>query len=488
MLEPRRVRQKTTRGPARRSAQVWLAVAGALSCGHSMSSLDERPSALGGAESSYEILAAPAGEVLAVEGDFPSVRGTDFGVDPEGAEYVSQVLAYHDGHAASVTRDGQRWNIPACRTGCRIRYEYRLGDAARAIDERGEAEIHPQGVQAPPSTWLLRPLDAINGTRLRFHVTSAPGDAFATGVYPVPGTTDTYEAAGQARAFELPYAAFGHLRRKSLVDGHVEVVFFSGALRDEAAILSWVERSARAVEAYYGRPPVPRLLILLQPVAGDRVGFGSTMGSSGAAVEIAVGQSATAESLRDDWVLTHEMIHTALPNVDRSHHWLEEGLATYVEPIVRAQAGLVASADVWRDWLSSMPQGLPELRDGGLDRTHTWGRTYWGGALFCLEADIAIRERTGNRRSLRDALRAIVAEGGNISVDWPVEKILDVGDAATGVTVLRDTYQRMATRPERIDLTRLWLSLGVKDDGGAVVFDDGAPLAAIRRAMLTTRQ
>jgi hypothetical protein len=46
----------------------------------------------------------------------------------------------------------------------------------------------------------------------------------------------------------------------------------------------------------------------------------------------------------------------------------------------------------------------------------------------------------------------------------------------------------MATRPERIDLTRLWLSLGVKDDGGAVVFDDGAPLAAIRRAMLTTRQ
>jgi predicted metalloprotease with PDZ domain len=179
------------------------------------------------------------------------------------------------------------------------------------------------------------------------------------------------------------------------------------------------------------------------------------------------------------------MIHTALPNVGRSHHWLEEGLATYVEPIVRARAGLVTPVDVWRDWLSGMPNGLPAPGDEGLDRTHTWGRTYWGGALFCLEADVAIRERTGNRRSLRDALRAIVARGGNISVDWSVERILDVGDAATGVTVLREKYERMATRPGGVDLTRLWLGLGVKDDRGTVDFDDAAPLAAIRRAMLT---
>jgi hypothetical protein len=46
----------------------------------------------------------------------------------------------------------------------------------------------------------------------------------------------------------------------------------------------------------------------------------------------------------------------------------------------------------------------------------------------------------------------------------------------------------MATRPEGVDLIRLWLALGVKDEQGDVVFDDDAPLASIRHAMLTTQQ
>jgi predicted metalloprotease with PDZ domain len=174
-----------------------------------------------------------------------------------------------------------------------------------------------------------------------------------------------------------------------------------------------------------------------------------------------------------------------MPNVERQHHWLEEGLATYVEPIVRARAGLVSLEEVWHDWITDMPKGLPEEGDLGLDRTHTWGRTYWGGAVFCLVADVAIRKRTGNRRSLGDALRAIVAQGGNVGVRWPLQRVLAVGDAATGVKVLRETYDRMATHAEGVDLATLWAELGVRIDRGTVRFDDTAPLAGIRRAMVT---
>ena len=52
--------------------------------------------------------------------------------------------------------------------------------------------------------------------------------------------------------------------------------------------------------------------------------------------------------------------------------------------------------------------------DRGLDRTRTWGRTYWGGALFCLMADVEIRKQTGNRVGLQDALRTILSAGGSI--------------------------------------------------------------------------
>src|SRR5262249_54356684 len=161
------------------------------------------------------------------------------------------------------------------------------------------------------------------------------------------------------------------------------------------------------------------------------------------AIAIDVGQEADEDELKDDWVLVHEMIHTALPDLLGPHHWLEEGLATYVEPLARARAGLVSPEQLWLDWGRGMPNGLPEEGDRGLDRTPTWGRTYWGGALFCLVADLEIRTRTQNMKSLDDALRAILVAGGNIASAWPIERVLEVGDQATGVRVLSETYAKM---------------------------------------------
>lgn len=105
--------------------------------------------------------------------------------------------------------------------------------------------------------------------------------------------------------------------------------------------------------------------------------------------------------------------------------------ATYVEPIARVQVGQLTAEKIWRDMLQNMPKGLPAAGDQGLDNTHTWGRTYWGGALFYLQADVRIRERTGNRSGLQDALRAIVANGGNVEVSWDVRRTLAMGVAGS---------------------------------------------------------
>ena len=78
----------------------------------------------------------------------------------------------------------------------------------------------------------------------------------------------------------------------------------------------------------------------------------------------------------------------------------------------RARTGELSTEKVWGDLVRGLPQGLPGRGDEGLDRTHTWGRTYWGGALFWLLADVEIRERTGNRFGLEDALRAVLTQRG----------------------------------------------------------------------------
>jgi predicted metalloprotease with PDZ domain len=133
--------------------------------------------------------------------------------------------------------------------------------------------------------------------------------------------------------------------------------------------------------------------------------------------------------------------------------------------------------------VEGMPQGLPKSGDRGLDYTHTWGRTYWGGALFCLLADVEIRKKTGNRMGLEDALRGILKSGGSIEVEWPLEKVLQLADRAVGVPVLEQMYDKMKAAPVAPDLDQLWKDLGVKYDGNGVTFDDSAPLAATRKAI-----
>jgi len=181
-------------------------------------------------------------------------------------------------------------------------------------------------------------------------------------------------------------------------------------------VLEWVRRSACAVTEYYRGFPVRNVDVRIVPIdEGRGVLFGRTvLVDRTLVIRVGLSRFATDSSLHDDWVMTHEMVHLALPSVPNEHHWIEEGIASYVEPIARAQVGDLSPETVWRELVDGLPKGLPAPGDRGLDNTHTWGRTYWGGALFCLMADIEIHQRTNNRYGLQDALRGIVRAGGNM--------------------------------------------------------------------------
>jgi hypothetical protein len=256
------------------------------------------------------------------------------------------------------------------------------------------------------------------------------------------------------------------------------------ALSKQPALLrGWIERSARIVADYYGRFPAPVLVLKVQGMDGNGVGGGRTTNDSGLLIEVRVGHLATAATLAEDWVLVHEMVHLALPEIGRSHNWLAEGLAVYVEGIARAQSGNRDIADVWAEARHSMPMGLPHEGEGGMDETHTWGRTYWGGALYCLQAEIAIREQTANRVGLQTALRAILQETGGYAFERNIIEVLRIGDLATGTHVLYDLYSQTRAKPLKPDLDLLWTLLGVPDDPKTQPFDDRAPLAPIRIAI-----
>ena len=279
----------------------------------------------------------------------------------------------------------------------------------------------------------------------------------------------------------------GDSRQLDIGGGSIRVELAAGRSDLQAPqLFAWVTRAARAVSIYYGNFPVTKADVFVRLASGrDGVfdGFTFLPDSGVLTTRIRVGEHTTETELADDWTMTHEFVHLAFPSVARRHHWIEEGLATYVEPIARAQAGQISVASVWKDLVKGLPQGQPQAGDEGLDHTHTWGRTYWGGALFCLLADMGIRRATQNRLGLEDALRGILAAGGTMEQDWEIERALVVGDKATHTTVLSDLYAKMRDAPAPVDLDALWRELGVSMRGAEITFHDDAQLAAVRRAI-----
>jgi hypothetical protein len=286
-------------------------------------------------------------------------------------------------------------------------------------------------------------------------------------------------------AFEHDTGAVVYSQSLDAGGATLQIDFAAGALDlPKATIIDRIRTAAETVAFYYGHFPVPRVRILIVPVAGRRgVLQGTTWGDRDgfpAFLRIRVGELTTPGELAQDWVVTHEMVHTAMVSLPDHQLWLEEGLATYIEPIARVQAGELTAASIWADMMRGMPNGEPGLEDRGLNRTPTWGRTYWGGALFCLMADIQIRRQTANRHGLQDALRAIVAAGGTIDKEWPLLRVLRIGDQATGTNVLAQMYAHWSEAPVQVDLPALWKQLGVRAEGNTVTFDAEAPLASVR--------
>jgi hypothetical protein len=258
----------------------------------------------------------------------------------------------------------------------------------------------------------------------------------------------------------------------------------AGMLVTHDEILQWIKTAARAVSHYYGRYPVKEVYIRVKPRHGKGNASGTTYGDEdGAFIRMGIGDAVSAAEMQADWVMTHEMVHLAFPRLAENQHWAEEGQATYIEPVARAQIGDLSVDYLWQETLEGMPNGLPGSGDEGLDHTATWGRTYWGGALFYLLADVQIRERTHNRYGLQDALRAVVAAGGNVETSWPLERAFAMADKAVGVPVLEELYASMKDKPVGPDLPALWKKLGVALVDGKVVYDDKAPDAAIRKAI-----
>jgi hypothetical protein len=444
----------------------------------------------------YQVQVGEGGRELAVQAQFSQVPRGCFEVGDRLETFVV---------GAEVKR-GRKWRemkrANRCFDGADahgknvvIRYRFQLAEAAVPLGPRQRRPVWEDrgAYHVAPSAWLLRPTARTSGA-LRLRMDTPPGLWFVSGL-PRVGVAE-YE--GRLEFIDsTPYSVLSPSAPSILRvgGGEIEWVVLPGELPYPIdTVERWIERAARAVVGYFGRLPVPRVALLVTP-AGEAPApawGGSTMGYVGASIRVRAGKTLPLEA-DDDWILTHELVHLALPNLPLEHRWMEEGLATYVEPIVRRRAGMMSAEDAWANLWRGMPQGLPAAEDEGLDRIgalgrrQAWGRTYWGGALFWMMADVELLEKTEGRVGLDDVLRGILREG-DIRTRWELPHLLDAAERASGVPVLRDLHERLAAAPGRPDLDDLWNRLGVSERDGRMVLDDDAPRAWIRRRVMGERE
>jgi hypothetical protein len=395
-----------------------------------------------------------------------------------------------EGSEGSLARSGTGWIAPACLVRCTLRYTVDLDALASACRRIDCSRRVGDAIVGTASIWMLRP-EPMGDAVIRVVLRGGDPARFATGLRRDPRGGFVLRSGELA---EASYTAFGSFRRAQVdVPGARLDVALLGAPLDmgDAATLEWIRGGASCVARLFGRFPTDAAVFVVPVHGADEVVFGRVMSLAGPSVVLLFGDAARAERARNDWVVVHELFHLGCPSFGGEGHWLEEGLATYYEPILRERAGWITARELWSHFAREMPRGLRRNGDpASLERRDDIDSTYWGGALFALVADVKIRVTTRGQRSLDDVVRAALAREGDASHTARLADFLRIGDEATGTRALSEVNDAWAVRGENVDLDVLWRQLGVdakksprEGEGELVELEEGAPLAAVRAAI-----
>ena len=416
-----------------------------------------------------------------------------------GQPATSRVLSFTDATGKPLTSSSNAWWVEPVNGLVEAHYSMDLLGYAQQINNPTMAIARGDGVYTLLEAWLLEPRGFKSAPVIDIRVKAAEGLSFATGL---PKVGDAWRLSGTVVRF-AGYSALGKFALETVAvpmpgslrpnlqkegqahpEGVLRVAMFEGfSEQGRADLLDWVKRTAEAESNYWQGFTAPQLLLGLVPMEGRKgVGFGRTVPGGGASVMIEVGMEVDKKRLFNEWVLVHELIHTGMPYINGRGTWLMEGAATYVEPVIRARAGWKTEAEVWKEWVDSMPRGAPVF---GVGLANAEGnQNYWGGAIFMLMADIGIRRATKGAKGLEDCLGGVLWSGHDAMTRMNIKDFAQSCDRAVQSDVVSTLVDRHLLKQNPVDLNQMWKDLGVAEVNGRITLDDKAPQAEWRKMIV----
>ena len=416
-----------------------------------------------------------------------------FSADDGAPRYVGNLAREH---GPAPARDDDGWSAADWHAGECLSYHASLGRLADA-GRRGGGSRRGTDLIVDPALWLLRvdgASDAIADVELPDgYSISAPwhpraADAGARS-FEIPATPDDWMArVAIGRFAEAPIALAGGTLRLSILSG--------ADASQRSKLTTWIAHLSRATLSAYGRLPLPDVQVLMVPAGSqdEPVGFGQSTRGQGHGLTLFVDPAQPVAAFDRDWVAVHELSHLFHPYLGDRGSWLAEGLATYYQNVLRARAGMLTPQQAWdqiddgfergRGQMSASSDVDLEHASAGMGEHRAFMRVYWSGTAYWLEVDTELRAASANRLSVDEALRRFDACCLPSYRRWEPADFVAKLDALLGTDVFVRRFGEYRARHDFPNLAPLYAKLGIRHQGSALGFDDDAPAAAVRRAIM----
>lgn len=248
--------------------------------------------------------------------------------------------------------------------------------------------------------------------------------------------------------------ADGHYERLS-ISGGVMLIDWRGRFSDDQRVKlrAWLAAVGDAVTLLHGALPRERIRIELTDYrfAGSAVPFARIRRSEPQGVEFFINPTQPLDAFVTDWTAYHELSHLFIPYPGDADVWFSEGLASYYQNVLQYRAGLLTEQQAWQKLYDGFERGRNDDRNDHLTlaqltprmrQKRAFMRVYWSGALYFLEANVAVRELSKGRTTLDSILRDFGACCLDRRQRWDGKEIAAEFDRLADTDLFLPLYER----------------------------------------------
>ena len=349
--------------------------------------------------------------------------------------------AWIEGDTLDISRG--RIRVPHSSHASCVDYETRFGMPMLRTND-------PTAIIVSQTQWLWRPdpfpheLDA----SVRFVL---PTDQQVSLPWP---HSDVAYFPDDSAFFTGTFGVFGSFDRQAFsVEGTNIDVTRLGAHPPDDDVRRWLGRAVQATASAGDRFPREHVHFIVAPrqdQENDLV-FGMVRRGGGSSVLLLSSPDATLEQLEADWVAVHELSHLWLPPLSSKDRWISEGVATYLQEVLRARCGLQSSERAWTRLREGFERGrrsgtgrrlVSESRN--MNRTGAYHRVYWAGAAFALEADVRLRKSSNGQMTLLRAISDAQHVWGAQALPVEAAVLLQALQEASGADFIEELGEKYA--------------------------------------------